>query len=311
MGKRRLAEAGHETTNREAIVTEDQGTGGPTEVGPEDERLVEATRLADDERWEEAYELLLELEHDFPEDATLLCMLGVVAGEASASGLAYDYFRRSLAAQPSDPNVLVALGTGLAYYDDPDAEGVLRLAAITAPSLAAARLHYGAYLAREGIFDLALAELRAAQELDPDDPQVERELGAAFILSGGLQDGVTHLERAAALGIDNPGAHVLYGLALIQARQVEEGAEELVRAAMELPDEADVQIAAALAAATQGWLDEAWNALARAESARSPADSTLLREVEDVLEQDEEAAEVLLLEQILSPLLHSRLLDRG
>ncbi|HEX6070473.1 MAG TPA: hypothetical protein VFZ18_11635, partial [Longimicrobiaceae bacterium] len=66
-----------------------------------DERFHEATRLTDDEQWDDAFELLRELEEDYPEDALLLSMLGTVAGEVEARGLAYDYFRRSLAAHPA------------------------------------------------------------------------------------------------------------------------------------------------------------------------------------------------------------------
>ena len=44
--------------------------------------------LTDDEQWDDAFELLREMEEDYPEDALLLSMLGTVAGEVEARGLA-------------------------------------------------------------------------------------------------------------------------------------------------------------------------------------------------------------------------------
>lgn len=275
-----------------------------------DARLQDASRLTDEERWDEAFALLQEMESDYPDDPMLLAMLGTVAGEVEARPLAYDYFRRGLAAQPTDPGILVLLGAGLARFDDPEAEGVLRLAAITAPSLAAARFHYGSYLAREGMHELALAELMAARELDPADPLVLRELGVAQWLSGATEASAASLEEAAELAPDDLDARLLSGLVRILAGQGEEGAEEVVRTAPELGEEGDVQIVASLAAAAEGWLDEAWNALARAEGALIAADEELVRETEEALEAGEEAARRLLLEEVLPPLFHERLLAR-
>jgi len=274
------------------------------------ERLHEASRLSEEGRWVEAFEILVEEEREHPRDATLLCMLGAAAAEVDAAGLAYDYFRRCLAEQPTDPFLLVPLGLGLARYDDPDAEGVLRLAALTAPDLAVTRLHYGAYLAREGQYEVALAELEAAKGLDESDPTIARELGAARLLAGRRDAGVEELERAAGLS-DDGEVRFLYGLALLDAGRTEEAAEELHRAALALAGEGEVQLATALSCAAQGWWDEAWDALARADVAEFPADSLLKEEVEEALEGgEEEAAEQLLREELAPSLLHARLLER-
>lgn len=275
-----------------------------------DERFHEATRLTDDEQWDDAFELLRELEEDYPEDALLLSMLGTVAGEVEARGLAYDYFRRSLAAHPADPAVLVLLGAGLARFDDPEAEGVLRLAAITAPQLPAARFQYGAYLAREGQHELALRELGAARELEPDDPLVVRELGIAQWLAGETEQAVSNLEEASGLAPDDAEARLLSGLVQLRTGRTEEGAAEVIRAADELPDDGEVQIVASLAAAAEGWLDEAWNALARAEGAIRAADPDLVHETEEALEAGEEEARQLLGAELLPRVLHDRLLER-
>lgn len=273
-----------------------------------DERLAEASRFTEEEQWGEAYSLLKEMETDYPEDPMLLVMLGTVAGEVEVRGLAYEYFRRALAAQPTDPAVLVLLGAGLARFDDPEAEGVLRLAAISAPHLAATRLQYGSYLAREGMHDLALPELEAARELDPDDPLIYRELAVAHWLADAAADAAADLDRALELAPDDAELRLLSGLLRLLDEDSMEGAENLVQASQTLDEDADVQIVASLAAAAEGWLDEAWNALARAEGAPLPPDPELISEVEDVLEQDEGAARRLLLQEVLPRVLRDRLL---
>lgn len=276
-----------------------------------EEQLAGAAQLMEEERLEEALDLLTTLERDHPENPALLCMLGVATAEAEATESAYDYFRRSLSAQPQDPVILVTLGRALARYDDPDAEGVLRLAAVTAPHLSVTRLEYGAYLAREGIFDLAITELEAAGELDPENPRIAREEGVAQLLAGRGERGVEALERAVALDSEDSEMRLLLGLALVSVGRLPDAAEELVRAARELATDADAQLAAALAAASQEWDDEAWACLARAEVAPAPPDSQLLREVEEALAEEVEGASALLVEEVGPPLLRERLLERA
>ncbi|MBW3628531.1 MAG: hypothetical protein KY464_04455 [Gemmatimonadetes bacterium] len=280
-------------------------------AGPLDEQLAEAAKLAEDGDPESAFELLLDLEQKNPEDATLLCMLGVIAGEADAAGMAYDYFRRCLATQPEDPHLLATLGAGLARYDDPDAEAVLRLAAVTAPTLALARFRYGAYLAREGMIDLATAELTAAQELEPENPDIKRELGIARLLAGADESAVEALEDAAGLAPDDVDVRLLHGLALLRSGGLTGAAEELHAASLAAPDDTDVQLLAALACASQDWSGEAWDALARAEGATVPAESALLREVEEAIDGGAEASRDFLLSHLAPALLRERLFERS
>jgi Flp pilus assembly protein TadD len=291
-------------------VTDTTGEPGGSPPFELDARVQDAARLTEEERWGEAFELLQEMEADYPDDAMLLAMLGTVASEMEARAMAYDYFRRGLGAQPTDPAVLVLLGAGLARFDDPDAEGVLRLASITAPHLPSTRFQYGSYLAREGLHDLALRELTAARDLDPEDPLVLRELGVAQWLAGATQDSAASLEAAAELAPDDLDARLLAGLVRILSGDSEEGAEEVVRTAAELVHDGDVQIVASLSAAAEGWLDEAWNALARAEGAVVPADDELVRETEEALELGEDGARRLLLDEVLPRIFRERLLER-
>ncbi len=272
-------------------------------------RLHEASRLSDEERWDEAFAILREEEELHPRDPILLCMLGVVSGEVEASGLAYDYFRRALAEQPADPFVLVPLGVGLARYDDPDAEGVLRLAALSAPDVALARLHYGAYLSREGQLELAREELSAARRLDPGDPRIARELGVVNLLAGHGEPALEELQAAVDLAEDDGDTRLFFGLALVQASRLEVAAEELYRAALDLSSDGEVQLVSALSCASQEWWDHAWEALARADLAEAPADPLLKAEVEEVLEAGSGEAEALLREELAPSMLRARLME--
>lgn len=287
-------------------MTRDDGSGDSLQ-----ERLAEAGALSDEGRWAEAFELLVRQEAEHPDDPVLLCMLGVAAQELGAEDAAYDYFRRCLAQNPEDPVVLVTAGVGIAAWDDPDAERVLRLAALTAPQLPLARLHYGAYLAREGLLDEAIRELEAARRLDAGDPAIRLELGTAYLLARRTEAGLAELAEALERDPQDTWLQALYGLALLEEDgRDEEAAQQLHAAAAARPQDWELQAAAALAAAAQEWDDEAWAALARAELAPG-ADLALLREIEERLEDGADAAREFLREEIAASLLRARLLDRS
>jgi tetratricopeptide (TPR) repeat protein len=273
------------------------------------ERLAEASSLAEQDQWDEAFELLLHQEAAHPEDATLLCMLGVAARRSGADGMAYDFFRRCLAQDPEDPVLLATSGAGIAAWDDPDAERVLRLAALSAPQLSETRLRYGAYLAREGLFDAAIVELEAARDLDTDDAEIRLELGIAYLLASRTDLGLTEFAEALSRTPDDTWIQALYGLALADAGSADDAAEQLVAASLERVDDWEVQVAAALAAAAEEWTDQAWDALSRADLVEG-ADRALLREVEERIESGAEAARDFLQQDVAAPILRTRLLLR-
>jgi tetratricopeptide (TPR) repeat protein len=274
------------------------------------EAVAEAESLGADERWDEARELLLEELPDHESDPLLLCWLGIASERLGDEGEAYEFFRRALAAQPTDPFILAAAGTGVSLYDDPEAESALRLAAITAPEFSFARSAYGAYLAREGMFEDALRELTAARDLAPDDAAVRAELGITMLLAGKTDEGVTELEEALSR-VDEPWLRGLYGLALLETEgRREEGAEQLYQASTERTDDVEIHLLSALASAVEGWEDEAWAAVARAEAAAEALDADLIREVEEAVEAGPEAARDLLREQLGPSLLRERLHQR-
>lgn len=262
--------------------------GGSDDLGAV---LQQALELGEAGHWNDMATLLAEaLDAAEDEDPLLLCWLGVAESEVGNDTAAYDAFRRCVELDPTDPHVLSLAGSGLAQFDDPDAEAALRAAALSAPDLPMARLNYGAFLSRAGMYDEAFEQLTAARDLTPDDPVVRGELGAAHVMRGAPADGLPELEEALALAPDDSWTRVLYGLALAELERLEEAAEALVRAAQERAEDAEAIIVAALAAAAVGWEDAAEDLLARAEYAVEGVDLKLLEEAETVVRAGPDAA---------------------
>lgn len=253
--------------------------------------LERALQLGEHGEWSAMEKLLREAVENTPEDAQLLCWLGVAREQLGLTSMAYDTFRRCLATQPTDPHVLAIAGRALARFDDPDAEAALRAAAVLAPELAVARLSYGAYLAREGLLDDALRELNAAAELTPYDPVVAVERGGAQALRGDLEAAAEALERAVALAPDDGWPRILLGLVLLELRRWDEVAAALVGGARLRDGDAEAQVLAALAAAACGWEDVAHEMIARARlQAAAGGDRALLREAERMVERGARSA---------------------
>lgn len=269
--------------------------------------LKEALDLGEEQRFEEMAQMLAEALQDQPDDPFLLGWLAVAERELGNDGAAYEYFKRCVAAEPADPQLLALAGAGLAAFDDPDAEQTLRAAALTGPDMAVTRLHYGAYLAREGMFVEALEQLNAAARLEPDDPVVHGELGIAHALKGDLEAAAAAMEQALALAEDDSWTRGLLGLVLTEMDRGEEAAEALLRSADDRPHDAEVQLLAALAAQAVGWDQAAQDALARAEYAEEGADAALTAEVDDRIASGNDAAATFLKETLAPSVLHDRL----
>lgn len=269
--------------------------------------LVEATRLSEAGEDPAALDLLLRLEPDHSGDPTLLCLIGALAGQVGAEGMAIDFFNRCLALNPSDIEVLITAGAGLSAAGDPGAEPALRLAALTAPQHSAARMHYGALLVRIGLLDQGIQELLAARGLDPADAEIRRELGIAFLLAGRLDTAVDELEAAVAAEPDDPAPRLLWGLALLQANEVSRAAEELHPLGESMAEDGGVQLLLALAFALEDWEEESWGALSRAEAIEPPIDAAAIREVEEALGTGTDAVRDLLMEELAPMMLRERL----
>ncbi|MEX0890848.1 MAG: tetratricopeptide repeat protein [Gemmatimonadota bacterium] len=252
--------------------------------------LRQALELGDEGRWEEMALLLAGALEEDPEDPYLLCWLGVAERELGNDGAAYERFRQAVAENPSDPHLLAIAGAGLAAFDDADAEPALRAAALTGPDLVITRLHYGAYLARAGLFEEALEHLRAAVALAPDDPVVHGELGTALALQGDMRGAEHAMEEALALAPEDSWTQALLGLVRVELGDAEHGATDLLAAAEERAEDGEIQLLAALAAAGAGWEDAAQDVVARAAYAVEGADVALMEQVEARLAEGPEAA---------------------
>jgi Flp pilus assembly protein TadD len=269
--------------------------------------LHEALALGDEGRWQEMAEVLVAALREEPDEPYLLGWLGVAERELGNDGAAYDYFKRCIAAEPVDPMLLALAGAGLAAFDDPEAESTLRAAALTGPELALTRLHYGAYLAREGMFGEALEQLQTAAEIEPDDPVVHGELGIAYALKGDHNAAIGAMEHALTLADDDSWTRLLLGLVYAERGRAEDAAEALLRAAVERPDDAEAQLLAALAAGAVGWEQAAEDALARGEYAEEGRDPALLEDVGERIAQGQAAAGAFLRETLAPSVLHERL----
>ena len=289
----------------------ESAAGGAERTEAIEDVVARAQSLGEDDRWDDAYALLAEALDEQGEDALLLTWAGIAAQRLGEESEAYDRFRSALALEPADPFILAAAGSGIAALDDPGAEGALRMAALTAPEFPFARLSYGAYLAREGLLDEAIAELEAARGLAPEDGIVHTELGIAYLLAKRTDAGLDALEEALSRTPGDSWLRGLFGLALVDAGRGEEGAEQLHQAAGERDEDVEVQLIAALAMAAEGWDDPAWEALARAESHADSSDRELLSEVEDRLEAGPDAAGEFLRLDLGPVLLRERLLQRA
>jgi tetratricopeptide (TPR) repeat protein len=269
--------------------------------------LGEALALGEEGRWEEMAHLLAGALEDEPDDAYLLCWAGVAEQELGNDGAAYEMFRRCVEQDPLDANLLALAGAGLAHFDDPKAETALRTAALTAPNLAIARIQYGAYLAREGVFEEALEHLRAGVALSPDDPVAHGEMGAALALKGDHERAADSFESALDLAPDDSWTRVLLGLVYAETDRFEDAAETLNQAAQDRAEDAEALILAALSAAAMGWADAAEELLARAEYAVEGADARTLEEATERVHMGGDAARAFFKETVAPSALHDRL----
>ncbi|HSJ64934.1 MAG TPA: tetratricopeptide repeat protein [Gemmatimonadaceae bacterium] len=269
--------------------------------------LKEAMSLGEEGRFDEMAQVLADALADEPDEPYLLGWLGVAERELGNDGAAYEYFKRCVAAEPVDPQLLALAGAGLAAFDDPEAEPTLRAAALTGPDLAVTRLQYGAYLAREGMFIEALEQLDAAAQIDPEDPVIHGELGIAHALKGDMDAAARAMEQALTLAEDDSWTRLLLGLVQAEQDRIDDAAESMLRAAEERPHDAEAQLLAALAACAAGWDDAAQSALARAEFAEEGLDTALQVEVEERLVAGADAARTYLRDTIGPSTLHDRL----
>jgi tetratricopeptide (TPR) repeat protein len=260
--------------------------------------------------WEGVAEGLREALETAPGDPALLCWLGVAERELGLPGSGYDLFKEALAHDPQDPLVLATIGNGLAQLDDPDAEAALRSAAIMAPDLLLARILFGAYLSREGLYEDAIRELEAASALDPEDPLVAYELGVALALQGRMDEALEALAVSVELAPGDGWSLVVKGLVEVELDLKEEAARDLQEGARVRSEDVEAQILAALATGAVRWEDLAWEMLERGRQNAAPLDLPLLQQVEMRLDESPENAWSFLVQELLPGAMRERLMTR-
>ncbi len=275
-----------------------------------DTTLGRALQMGDEGDWDGMARTLADALEEDADNPYILVWLGVAERQLGNEGAAYERFKQALDHQPEDPLLLATAGTGLAAFDDPDAEGVLRTAAMLGPDAAATRWSYGAYLSREGFFDRALEELNAARELDPDDPSVPTELGVALALKGDLDRAADAFDEAARMDPADGWTRILLGLTLLELGRLEEAAGELSRGARDLPFDPEAQLLAALSAGGAGWEDLAAEMLERARQVATGGDLGAVDEAEDRIADGEDAARTFLMDSLASGAFRQRLMAR-
>jgi len=273
-----------------------------------DELLQRAQRMGEDGDYDAMAEYLIETLADDPDDPYLLCWLGVAERARGMEGVAYERFKQALAQDPQDPLLLSVAGTGLADFDDPEAEVALRTGAILGAEIAETRWRYGAWLTREGFLDEGLAELIAAARLDPEDGIVAYELGVGYALKGVVGAAIDAIDRAAGMeGADEGWVRAILGLLLTEADRMDEAVAELDMAAQVRPDDPEVQVMVALARAAEGDPDSAWEYLERARFRAEGADVILIDEAEERINDGPDEAREFLRTTVAPSALRERL----
>jgi Flp pilus assembly protein TadD len=286
---------------------------GPTQPTPEVSELLEkALDFAEEERWDEMADHLRDGLERHANDPYLLCWLGIAERELGFEGVAAERFRQALEQEPRDAVLLATAGNALAAFDDPAAEGALRTAALLAPDLPQARWMYGAWLAREGMFEEALAELEVASHLAPDDGVVLTERGVALALAGRTDEAAVFFAEAASADSEDSWARMLLGLAHLESGDLASAVPELEEGARLREDEAEAQLIAALTLVAVGEEDRGWEMLERARLLvdQELADMVEILEVEEHLEAGAEASERFLLQTMAPIAFRQRLMQR-
>jgi tetratricopeptide (TPR) repeat protein len=98
------------------------------------------------------------------------------------------------------------------------------------PGHALTRLWYGHYLSIVGRMDEAIAEMRAAQDLDPLSPVVSANLGWTYILAHDCDRAIVELTRVLTYDAGNGLALFYLGYAFAEAGKYPEAVETLERA---------------------------------------------------------------------------------
>jgi protein O-GlcNAc transferase len=150
------------------------------------------------------------------------------------------HMKQAVAADPKNAGALDDLGSLYAMQKDwRNAEESFRAALAVNPSLASAHLHLGLALQaqqRPGVAE----EFSRADQLDPDNPMINLELGRLMAANGDDQQAIQFLQHAYALMPQSGDAAYQLGLALQRSNRMSEAIPLFQSAAAADPNNADI-----------------------------------------------------------------------
>ncbi len=117
---------------------------------------------------------------------------------------ANEAFQRAIRINPNFAEAWAYLGESEQHLHRDGFPQLKRARALNPRSLAA-NTFLALYWQREGRYDLATLYLQVAEEIEPDNPAIQAELGRTLALAGKLQKAEAHYQRAAQLASNDPG----------------------------------------------------------------------------------------------------------
>ena len=193
-----------------------------------DSRLLDARRLRDAGRLDEAIARLQEAMRDRPHDPVVYSDLGTVCLMANRIVSAVDCFEKAIGLCPQFATAHYNLGAALERQGLPlEAARALRQAIAFAPSMGAAYSRLGNLLQTAGEHDEALACFRRAADLSADPGERELEEAKLLLANGQTADAEPKLRRVIEHDPANSLAQTMLGISLSELGQFDEAVERL------------------------------------------------------------------------------------
>ena len=152
----------------------------------------------------------------------------------------------------------------------------LRKAVAMHPEDAVVQNSLGVALARTGRKGEAMEHYRKVVELSPDFPDAHGNLGAVLLSTGRLDEAITEFQQALALSPDYAEAHLNLGTALAQQGRLDQAIPHLRKAVEDRPEDANAHRNLGLALYMAGQVKEAIPAAEQAVKLSRGKDPTML-----------------------------------
>ena len=202
--------------------------------------------------YDEADELLAELQPEFPDDPALLLMRGEILLALGRPQEALELLRHGAEVDPRRPRMNFQLGTALASSGErePALEAFAREIEVNSdPQVQVlSHLNRSLLLQQDRRWGLATEELEAVLEIEPDRTNVFGDLAALYIQAGDAQAAVAALERGEAAGFSSASHYYSLGARLYKSEMFEQAVVMLSKALSVDPGlaEAERSLAASL-----------------------------------------------------------------